>query len=245
LGYSSIKKVEMIIAQALTTGSPDQVGQPLDLLKIGNVFDTNQVPSSIVEQYIQWADSVIDADLNQLYVTPFCEKVDLETKLLADIDVYNNYIITSNQCPFYPGDIIVMSDTSNNLYDKVVIESIVDGDSRTTFSTNPVLFYNYSASTTRVLRVCYPDPIPLISARLAAASIYDKYFMSQSSPGQSDFGKLLRKQARVDINNILTGITILHGQRRIGRRFFNPNLAERYSLPNLNTGDANKIEGVD
>jgi hypothetical protein len=33
------------------------------------------------------------------------------------------------------------------------------------------------------------------------------------------------------MDNILNGRTILHGQHRIGRRFYNANLADRYALP--------------
>jgi hypothetical protein len=55
--------------------------------------------------------------------------------------------------------------------------------------------------------------------------------MYQSAPNKSEYGQYLRQMARVDINNILNGRTILHGQQRIGRRFYNANLVDRYSLP--------------
>jgi hypothetical protein len=74
---------------------------------------------------------------------------------------------------------------------------------------------------------------------MAAANIYEKYFMSQSSPNESEYGKLLRKLARADLNNILQGRTILHGSQRIGRRFYNSNLVDRYGLPNTQVGENN------
>lgn len=231
MGYSTIALVEGIVAQALTTGTPNNIGQPVDLLKIGNTFDTNLVSNDIVYQYIKWADDQIDSSLSELYATPLCEMVDFETKLLSNIDDYNDYIITSNRCPFYPGDSLLITDGSQE--DRVVVESIVDLEGQNIFTTTVPVSGTYDATLTRVLRINYPDPIPLTSARLSAANLYEKYFMSQSSPNQSDYGKLLRQLARSDINNVLNGRTILHGQHRTGRRFFNPTLSDRYALPNI------------
>jgi len=80
------------------------------------------------------------------------------------------------------------------------------------------------------------DPIRFISARKAAATLYDKYFASESSPNVSKFGEYLRGLADTDINNILNGTIILHGQHRIGRRFYNGNTADQYGLPSGGTG---------
>ncbi|MBD3228227.1 MAG: hypothetical protein GF329_08555 [Candidatus Lokiarchaeota archaeon] len=70
-----------------------------------------------------------------------------------------------------------------------------------------------------------------MSARWSAATIYEKYFMAEASPSQSEYGKWLRGLVRADINNILNGRTILHGAHRIGRRFYNPTLDDQYGLP--------------
>jgi hypothetical protein len=72
---------------------------------------------------------------------------------------------------------------------------------------------------------------------LAAANIYDKYFAAQANPDISDYGKKLRGWALSDLNSILQGIVILHGQRRIGHRFFNPMLRDRYGLPGMEGGE--------
>ena len=85
----------------------------------------------------------------------------------------------------------------------------------------------------------FPEPIRISSARLAAANIYDKFFSSQSSPNTSEYGKYARDQARQELNNIRNGGTVLWGQHRIGRRFWNPNLDDRYALPALDGADRN------
>jgi hypothetical protein len=183
------------------------------------------------------SDSQIDASLNSLYVTPLQEKANFETKLLSDITEYNDLVIATNTCPFYPGDVLVLTDGNNT--DRFTITSIINVNDRNVFQVTPDVSYAFSAVETRMFRISYPEPISLTSARLAAANIYEKYFMSQSSPNESEYGKLLRKLARQDINNILNGRTILHGAKRIGRRFYNSNLVDRYGLPNTQPGENN------
>lgn len=229
MGYSTIILVERILAQALTSSSPRDLATPVDLLKIGNTLDTNLVSESIADQYILWADEDINAAINELYRTPLCEKADFETVLFSDINEYNPYIITEKGCPWYPGDTIILND---GIHEEMhIIKEVIDLINRNIFLTEQPVNYNFKASDTRVIRIKYPEPVTLVSARLAAANIYDKYLMSQSSPNKSEYGQYLRQMARVDINNILNGRTILHGQQRIGRRFYNANLVDRYSLP--------------
>ena len=98
------------------------------------------------------------------------------------------------------------------------------------FATEDPIGYFFPADS-RVVRVSYPDPIRFISARKAAATLYDKYFSSEASPNTSKFGDYLRELASTDINNVLNGTIILHGQHRIGRRFYNSNTVDQYGLP--------------
>jgi len=236
LGYATSIHVQRILAQALTSSSPSDLATPVDLLKIGNTLDSNLVGEDIVEQYISWADDSINAMLSELYNIPLSEKADFETNLFSNIDEYNAYVITKKNCPFYPGDMLILTDGIHQ--ERTIISSIVDLNDRNVFSLVYPLSYMFSASNTRVIRIKYPEPITLTSARLAAANIYDKYFMSQTSPSKSEYGEYLRKLARVDINNILNGRSILHGQQRTGRRFYSSNLVDRYGLPG-NIGDHN------
>jgi len=165
-----------------------------------------------------------------------------ETTLLSDIDEYNDYIITSNRCPFYPGDNLILTD--GEVEERHIVESVINDIDQNIFTTLTPVIYDFEAKVTRVIRVSYPDPLPLISARMASANIYEKYFMSQTSPSQSEYGILMRKLARGDINNILNGRTILHGQHRIGRRFYNPTLVDRYGLPSQSVSTDSNIDEV-
>lgn len=229
MAYSNIALVERILAQALTSSTPSDLTAPVDLLKIGNVLDSNQVPTDIVDQYIAWADNEIDGNVSSLYTTPLFEHSNFETTLLSNIDDYNNYIVTSDPSPFYIGDFVIISDGTHE--EKHTISAIIDPLDKNVFETSEVIDYAFLAGA-RVLRVTYPDPISLTSARYAAASVYDKYFMSQSAPGQSEYGKELRKMANQTMIDILSGSIILHGQHRIGRGFYNPTLLRQYGLEN-------------
>ncbi len=229
MGYCNETDITRTIAQALTSATAstsDALGTYGNLLNIGNTLDKNLVTTSNVNYYIQLADSEIDATLSMLYKTPFCEKVDFETELYSDLDPSNNnYIVLEKYCPLAAGDIVLITDGTNE--ERHVISEVIGGD---TFETVTDIQYSF-ASGSRILRVTYPPPLRFVSARIASANIYDKYFSAEVSPAQSSFGETIRTLAYDRINDILTGAIILHGQFRIGRRFYNPNLVDQYALP--------------
>ena len=238
MGYSTESDIVKTIAQALTSATSqttDGLGTLSSLLNVGNVLDKNLITTDIVNYYIQLADSEIDATLSELYSTPFCEKCDFETELFSGIDSSNNnYIVLEKYCPLASGDIILLTD--GTVEERHVIDEVIGGD---TFSTVSEIQYSFPSGT-RLLRVLYPSPLRFMSARIASANIYDKYFTSESSPNASSFGETLRGLAYDRINDILSGTIILHGQHRIGRRFFNPNLTDQYGLPTGGTIDKSR-----
>lgn len=229
MGYSTETDITKTIAQALTTATAnttDDLGTLSNLLNVGNTLDKNLITTANVDYYIQLADSEIDGVLSQLYVTPFCEKVDFETELYSDLDPSNNnYIVLEQYCPLAAGDIVLLTDGTNE--ERHEISEVIGGD---TFETVDDIQYSFVAGT-RILRVSYPPPIRFISARIASANIYDKYFSSESAPNVSTFGENMRGLAYDRLNDVLSGVIILHGQHRIGRRFYNANLVDQYALP--------------
>ena len=229
MGYCDQIDIQNIIGQSLTSATQQTAGglsnSTSDLLYVGNVFDNDIGDSAIIDSYIQIADRRIDATLSELYKTPFTERVDLETELFSDINEYNDYIVLEFVYPINPGDKIII--IQGDVKEEHIIREII---SPTVFSTTTLIQYYFDAGA-RIVRVSYPDPIKYISARMAAANLYDKYFVAESSPNTSTFGDKLRQIAYGDIDDILSGITILHGSVRIGRRFYNSNLAAQYNLP--------------
>ena len=232
MGYCSENDITNTIAQALTSATAstsDSLGTYGNLLNVGNTLDNNLVTSENVDYYIQLADSEIDAVLSQLYKTPFCEKCDFETVLYSSLDEYNSYIVLERYCPLAAGDIIILTDGTHE--ERHQIGTVVDGK---TFTTVSAIQYFFEEDT-RILRVTYPPPVRFISARIASANIYDKYFSAESSPNTSNFGSQLRELAYTRLNDVLNGTIILHGHLRVGRRFYNPTLVDQYNLPSGGT----------
>lgn len=225
MGYSTLQDVENIIAQSLTSATTSTLDAPGNLINVGRVLDTNLITEDLVNSYISYVDGQIDSFISVLYKTPLNENVDIEASLYSPISEYNHYLVFDQSYPFQPGDIILL--VSGSHQERHTIDEQISYD---VYSTVDAISYEFPAGT-RVVRLKYPDPIPLVSARLAAADIYDKYFSSENSPDQSAYGALIRKQARADINNILNGRTVLHGQHRIGRWAYNPNVIMGYDLP--------------
>ena len=228
MGYCTRIDITRIIAQSLTSATAptsDDLGTVESLMSIGNTLDRNLVTDDIVDYYIQLADREIDATLSELYATPFCELTNFETELFADIDEHNNYIMLERSCPLAVGDNIILIE--GDVEERHVIEEVVTASM---YATEDDIQYMFAAGT-RLVRVSFPNPIGFISARLGAANIYDKYFSAEVSPATSEFGERLRELSMTSLNNILNGTTILHGQHRIGRRFYEPNLVDQYGLP--------------
>jgi len=65
----------------------------------------------------------------------------------------------------------------------------------------------------------YPDPIPIVCARLAAGHLFDEIVNAQQDPNISEWGKNQRALAHDILVDIMSGITTLRGQVRDGYRF--------------------------
>lgn len=236
MGYSTTTLVDSILAQALTSATNSVVnGNKVPLVGFGNSRDPNTIPDALVNQYIQWADEEVDGMLSEMYQTPLLEKADLEMRLLYDVSEYNSAVELDKAYNLVPGDVVVFFNATQE--ERHIVDSVTDN---THVEFVDPLVGIWSVSETRVARVKFPPPIALISARFAAASIYDKYFAAQVSPNITEYGKTIRKAGERDINNILQGRTVLHGQRRIGHRFFDPNLRDRYRLPGAYDSDTTR-----
>lgn len=90
------------------------------------------------------------------------------------------------------------------------------------FSQDPVTFTSK-----------YPDPIPLVCARLAAGHIYDEIIMAEQSPNVSEWGKNQRLMAHDILRDIRSGLTRLRNQPIINFRFVRGSLYDdpRVSRP--------------
>lgn len=228
MGYASRQLVQNVLSQTLTSATTPTLEGRGKLINFGNQVDKNLITNDIMDNFISMADSFINSTLSVLYKTPLTEVADAEFILALSTDPYSvEVILEDNKAgSLVPGDNLIF--VQDGIEERGIVSSVENSSS---FTLESALGITYDPSYTRLIRVRYPDPIPNISARIAAASIYDRYFSSQSSSEKSDYGKTQRSMARLDINNILNGRVVLHGQHRIGRRFASGTLMDRYGLP--------------
>lgn len=237
MSYCSIQSVQRIIGQSLSSATNQPTGgQQIPLTDFGNQIDQNHISTEIIYHYIGIASQEIDSALSEMYETPLCEKTDLQLSLLFDVNEYNTDVYLNKADVLLPEDNLIFTDGADK--DRAEVVSININEKMVVLNSG--LIANFDKNVTRVLRVTYPAPIPSICSRLAAANIYDKFFSAQQEPNVSEFGRFQRKQGYRDIDSILHGRTILEGQRRIGHRFKNPNIIDRYRLPGISDQDGSR-----
>jgi hypothetical protein len=230
MGYASVIEVDLILPQAVTSARPDQTGDKINLINIpaanpDNPVGVNRIPDEVVEYYISLSDSRIDGSISQLYKTPLVKCVSGEWELDSAISEYNQIVETSTTHNLNPGEEIILRDEDTGVEEVHIVATIIDQNSITTL--DPILtFFDAGA---RVFRIAYPYPVNEISARFAAAFIYDKYFAAQNEPNVSEYGQEMRNIALGRLNDILNGKIILYCQQRIGDRFGNPWLDDTYA----------------
>ena len=210
----------------MTSGNPASPGSVMPVTSIGHSL-TDTVPDEVLYQYIRYADQNIDATISSIYRTPL-ERVNEGTYQLGlDITAGDEYAILKDATKFIEGDVVLIRDDVN--WQEMTIDTIPT-EFKITF-TEPVTS-SYLAVTARVERIRYPDPIPKVSARLASAAIYDKYFAAQVEANSSEFGKHLRNLAYQDLNAILAGTIRLNAADAnifMGRRYYNHALDDVFS----------------
>lgn len=221
MGYSTRNEFEQALANALTTGNPvpDAVDGTVPITSIGNSI-TDTISDEEVNQYIRWADENIDAWLRDMYRTPLRRVNRGSYPLAADVTAGDTFILLSDTTRFNIGDVVLIR--SGASYQEMTISDI-PSNIRIDF-TLPITL-SYLAADTNVERIRYPDPIPKVSARLAAAYFFDKKFSAQQEPNTSEYGKYLRQLVYNDIDLITAGkirLDVPDAGQYIGRRYYNP-----------------------
>ena len=226
MGYSTKYDITLVLANALSQGSPTQPGVLVPIATIGQTI-SDAVTDAQVNGYIKFADDQVDAAIFGLYEVPL-RRVNRGTyRLAADATTGDTALTMVDSTRFTSGDLIVIRDSTNMQEVRIASPDGIPSDAQITLAAP--LLYSFSDLDTTVERIRYPDPIPLISARLAAATLYDKHFAAQVTGNETDYGKLLRKMAFDDINQILSGVIRLgvpDANEYMGRRYLNAALEE-------------------
>jgi hypothetical protein len=204
------------------------------------VSDT--VNDSQIYQYIRWADENIDAAISSIYTTPLKRVNRGSYPIGMDVTAGDTMVLLSDATRFTVGDTVLLRNETTGEYQELVISAtpitIYVGMIELDFTTPIIL--SYPMLTSKIERIRYPEPIPKMSARLAAAYLYDKHFAAQVQGNQSDYGKYLRELVYQDLNGILAGtvkLMIPDAGLYVGRRYYNPALDDVISTKSK-PGDA-------
>lgn len=227
MGYSSRQEVIIALANALTSGNPvGGVGTTSPITSVGKSI-TDTLTDSDLYQYIRWADMNIDGRLSNIYRVPL-KRVNLGSfELAADVTIGDQQAVLQDATRFIVDDIVVVRDGAS--VQQLTVDNIPN-ENTLHFSTPFIV--GFLSTSAKIERIGYPDPIPKISARIAASHLYDKFFAAQVDGNRSEFGKVLRDQANQDMNEILSGsitLSVPDAADLIGRRFYNPALDDAFS----------------
>lgn len=226
MGYATRQEVILTLANVMTSGNPAPGPTGLvPVTSIGNSI-TDTVPDEVLYQMIRYADQNIDASISSVYRVPL-ERVNEGTYVLGlDITAGDTQAVLQDATKFIVDDLVLIRDDSSLNWQQVQVAAIPN---ETTLQFTAPVTDSYLIDNTTVERIRYPDPIPKVSARLAAAAIYDKYFAAQVEGNQSDYGKQLRVLAYQDLNQVLSGairLQIQDANMFMGRRYYNHALGD-------------------
>jgi hypothetical protein len=215
MGYCTRVEVELEVANALSSGTPN-TGLVLPITTVGNSL-TSTVTDDQLNFFIRTGDEIIDAAISSIYQIPLTPINRGSFQLITNATLGDNFVLVTDATRFTPGDTVQIR--SGATIQRLSVTAVPNPNQ---LNLSLPLSGNYTASQTLVERIAYPDPIPKISARLAAANLFDKHFAAQQEPNESEFGKYLRKRAFADINGILAGtirLLVPDAGMYVGRRY--------------------------
>ncbi len=220
--YATINDVIKILPPTISVGDTN-LGTPVP----GGVSDRSKLTTNDIIKYLAYAHQEIDARLRPMYVCPLRRIKIYEEEILQDISAGNNIVVTvHDSSQFIKGQVVRLQDKLK--YEEASIANIAD---MTTVTIATVVNSYTVDNVGRIGILQFPDPIPLIAARLAVSYGFDQLFSAEQAPNISEYGKEQRKLAMNGLENILTGNISLFGQELTGRRFLRGTLYDGYKSP--------------
>ena len=224
--YCTLSNVTQLLPENITVGS-NNLGTPYPGQLTGQAPDRDKLTPDKVNKFIHYASQEIDSRLRSFYVCPLRRTKIFETSILNEISSGSSVTLKvhdSNQFSVYD-EIRVQDRFSMEL---TTVESVTNNSSIVVKSLNNS--YNMMESSL-VSIVEFPDPIPLICARLAASYIYDQLFSAEQAPDVSNYGIEQRKLAARSMDSVLDGTIRLFGQEHTGRRYIRGSLLDVWKTP--------------
>jgi len=222
MSYCTVDDLRRILPASVTIGDRN-LGTPSP--GISGPKRSNISPAE-AEYYIGYAQEYIDARLRPFYSCPLRRIKTFEGELYADVSHGSDVSITVRfSGPFNKGESVRLQDKEK--MEIVIVKEVTD----TTIFVAETVVYDYSATNSLVSIIEYPDPIRIVTARMACSIVLDRLFSAEQSPDVSQYGKTQRNLARNAIDDILAGEVLLFGQEHTGRRFVRGHVFDAYSSP--------------
>ena len=219
--YCTVADLKLFLPDNITIGDTNLgTPQPGRI----NVNKDKLTPAEAI-QYIRFAQQEIDSRLRNFYACPLRRIKHFETEIMNTTIVGAGTTITINDSGnFATGDLL-------RLQTKVLMETatITAISNMTTLVLDTTTNIYEAGDLISILK--FPDPIPLIAARLADSYIYDELFSADQAPDMSSYGKEQRLLAMNSLDSILSGTVLLFGQEHTGKRFIRGSLFDGYSTP--------------
>jgi len=225
MGYCSYLNVQAVLPENVRIGD-SSIGTP-NPGRPGVGGGRSNISPTEAQHYIALGEQYIDSRLKPFYLTPLRRIKMNETEVLLDISHGANVVITVNDSGvFTTGDLVRIQD--NNSMETCTITAT---PTLTTMTLGSVQHNYYSSNNLTVSILCFPDPIPLVCARMAASFILDRLYTASNEPEISKYGANQRNQASGAVDDILRGVIALFGQEMTGRRFLRGSLLDKFSSP--------------
>jgi len=177
--------------------------------------------------YISYGQQYIDGRLRPFYSCPLRRIKSYETPITSDISRGTNVNVSVRDSgAFVSKELVRLQDKS-----RYETAEVVDVPDLTTVTLKSVEYDYAVVNDTEISVLEFPDPIPIITARLAVSFMMDKLFSAEQSPDVSNYGKTQRNLARNSLDDILSGAILLFGQELTGRRFVRGTLFDAYNSP--------------
>jgi hypothetical protein len=234
MAYCTIPDMRDILPKNITIG--DSTAPSITSAK------ANSISTATASKFIYFATQFIDSRLSTIYVIPLIKIRKISINIIANIMPGSYDVMVEDVSAFFAGCTVHLSDDngSENAMVGSIAENWIEGGASVknfnhlTLATPTVQAYD-AGSNAKVHLLVYPDPIPVLTARLACSFMFDKLFVAEQEPDISNYGKSLRNMSTLDMNGILSGQVRLMGQEFVSRRFVRNQLfdAVRLNIENL------------
>ena len=220
--YCSVSDMQAVLPENITIGDLN-IGTPSPGT---TVTKRDKLTPAQAIKFIKIGMQEVDSRLTSFYIVPLRLVKTYETEIMNDVVAGTGVTVRVwSSTSFTTGDIVRLQGS-----DSMETAEVSEVTSAVAIKLASVTG-TYNSDTGKISIIKVPDPIPLITARLAVSYAFDELFSSDQSPNISGYGKEQRNLATNAIDSILEGSIYLFGQEHTGRRFLRGTLIDAYGSP--------------